>query len=62
MSFPLALRRDANKQFRWHVCDFSMVCVNIPISLQIFLRKGGFYDEFGRNQSQIGGCQPKEGG
>jgi hypothetical protein len=39
-----------------------MVCVNIPISLKIFLRKGGFYDELGRNQSQIGGCQPKKGG
>ena len=47
--FPLAFRRDANKLFRWHVCDFSMVCVNIPISLQIFFQKGSFYDEFGRN-------------
>ena len=47
--FPLAFRRDANKLFRWHVCDFSMVCVNIPITLQIFLQKGGFYDEFGRD-------------
>ena len=45
----MAFRRDANKLFRWHVCDFSMVCVNIPISLQIFFQKGSFYDEFGRN-------------
>jgi hypothetical protein len=30
--------------------------------LKIFLRKGGFYDELGRNQSQIGGCQSQKGG